>query len=171
MNGYVNMERPERISDGDLRARMILGEQKLPSAGEPIRKSLFAYILYAEGRYLLFHTLTRELLVLPPRFIDYFSDNRLFPASILSEEVPEKLYKNYFLVPEHTRESQLYMELKDLLVIKEELPDGITHYVILPTTACNARCFYCFEQGMKYQAMSDETVEDTLRFILRQGSK
>lgn len=167
MNGYVNMERPERISDGDLRARMLLGEQKLPSAGEPIRKSLFAYILYAEGRYLLFHTLTRELLVLPPRFIDYFSDNRLFPASILSEEVPEKLYKNYFLVPEHTRESQLYMELKDLLVIKEELPDGITHYVILPTTTCNARCFYCFEQGMQYRKMSKETVESVLRFILQ----
>ena len=71
------------ISRGDPRVRMLLGDQKLPSTEERIRKSRFVYMLYAEGRYLLFHTLTRELLVLPPRFIDYFEEERLFPASIL----------------------------------------------------------------------------------------
>ena len=171
MNGYENMEMPERISNGDLRVCMLLGDQKFPPSGERICRSRFAYILYAEGRYLLFHTLTRELLVLPPRFIDYFTDDRLIPAAILSEEVPAKLYKHYFLVPEYTSESQLYMELKDLLVVKEELPNGITHYVILPTTTCNARCFYCFEQGMQYRKMSKETVENTLHFILEHKPK
>ena len=167
MNGKDNIEIPERISNGDPRVCMLLGDQKFPSAEECICKSRFSYILYEEGRYLLFNTLTRELLTLPPRLIDYFTDGRMFPASILSEEIPAKLYKRYFLVPEHSQESRLYMELKDLLVVKEELPNGITHYVILPTTTCNARCFYCFEQGMQYRKMSRETVENTLRFILQ----
>ena len=167
MNGLKNSQMPERICRGDPRVCMLLGDQKLPPAEGRISRSQFAYILYAEGRYLLFHMLTRELLVLPPRFIDYFEDDRFFSASILSEEIPAKLYKHYFLVPENTRESQLYLELKDLLVVKEELPDGITNYVILPTTTCNARCFYCFEQGMRYRKMSRETVEDTLHFILQ----
>lgn len=171
MNGNDNLTMPVRISNGDPRVSMLLGDQKLPSDEKNIRKSRFAYILYAEGGYLLFHTLTRELLVLSPRFIDYFADDRLLPASILSEEVPSKLFKHYFLVPEHTSESQLYLELKDLLIVKEELPNAITHYVILPTTTCNARCFYCFEQGMRYRKMSEETVENTLRFILQHKPK
>ena len=171
MNGLKNSQMPERICRGDPRVCMLLGDQTLPPAESRICKSQFAYILYAEGRYLLFHMLTRELLVLPPRFIDYFEDDRFFSASILSEEIPAKLFKHYFLVPEHTLESQLYMELKDLLVVKEELPDGITSYVILPTTSCNARCFYCFEQGMQYRKMSRETVEDTLHFILQHKPK
>ena len=167
MKRHKNMETPMCISRGDPRVRMLLGDQKLPSTEERIRKSRFVYILYVQGQYLLFHTLTRELLVLPPRFIDYFEEGRLFPASILSEEFPAKLYKHFYLVPEHSPESQVYMELKDIMVVKEELPKGITHYVILPTTTCNARCFYCFEQGMQYHKMSAETVEDTLRFILQ----
>ena len=35
-----------------------MGRQRPPAAGERIRKSRFAYSLYVEGRYLLFHLLT-----------------------------------------------------------------------------------------------------------------
>ena len=155
------------VCHGDARARALMGRQRPPAAGERIRKSRFAYSLYVEGRYLLFHLLTRELLALSPQLIDYFADGRLFPPSVLESEAPAKLYEDHFLVPESTQETQTYLELKDVLVLKEELPRGISSYVILPTTACNARCFYCFEQGMRYRSMSRETVEDTVRFILR----
>lgn len=165
MKSYEILEKPERISRGDPRVCMLLGDQKFPPAGERIRKSRFVYLLYIDGCYLLFHTLTRELLVLPPHCIDYFEDGRFFQCSILLDEIPAILFKHYFLVPETFSESQIYMELKDLLVVKEELPRGITHYVILPTTICNARCFYCFEQDMHYQKMNMETVEKTLSFI------
>ena len=164
----MNTERGEIdcLCAGDPRVNALLGRQKAPAEGERIRRSCFAYSLYMQGRYLLFNTLTRQLLALPPQYIDFFADDRLFPASILAGEVPAKLYESYFLVPEHAPESQTYLDLKDVLVLKEELPRGITHYVILPTTTCNARCFYCFEQGMQYRKMSTETVEDTLRFII-----
>ena len=151
---------------GDPRVCVLLGKQKAPEAGKKIRRSRFVYCLYEQGKYLLFHTLTRELLAMEPRDIDCFGDGRLMPADVLKEELPAKLYEHHFLVPEDTPESEVYLELKDILVVKEELPKGITHYVILPTTTCNARCFYCFEQGMKYHKMSSETVEDTLKFIL-----
>ena len=156
---------PECLFPGDARVRVLLGKQAPPAAGENIRKSHFVYCLYTEGRYLLFHTMTRELLVLPPQYIDYFAEGRIFPSSLLEQEPAAKLYDEYFLVPENSPESQTYLELKAILVLKEELPRDITQYVILPTTACNARCFYCFEQGMQYITMTDDTVEDTLRFI------
>lgn len=159
---------PECLFPGDPRVRMLLGRQKPPAAAqEKIRKSSFVFCLYTEEVCLMFHTLTRELLALPAQEVEYLAEDRLFPASVLVEELPARLYEEHFLVPEHMREEEIYLELKDILVLKEELPHGITQYVILPTTTCNARCFYCFEQGMQYHKMSPETVEDTLGFILQ----
>ena len=160
-------EKLECLWTGDPRVCTLLGRQKPPAEGERIRRSCFVYALYLDGWYILFNTLTRQILKLPPQYVDYFLDDRLFPASVLAEEVAAILYEGRFLVPEHEPESQTYLELKDVLVIKEELPRGITQYVILPTATCNARCFYCFEQGMHYQKMNAETVENTVRFIIR----
>ena len=164
----IEKTRPECLFPGDPRVRMLLGKQKPPAAAqEKIRKSNFVYSMKTEGVCLIFHTLTRELLVMPAQDMKYLSDDRHFPSSVLREELAAKLYEEHFLVPDHLQEDRIYLELKDILVLKEELPRGITQYVILPTTACNARCFYCFEQGMQYHKMSPDTVEDTIRFILR----
>ena len=160
----------EMICPGDPRVCVLLGRQKRPAEGG-IRRSRFVFSLYADGRYLVFHTLTRRLLLLPVTYVDYLTGEKLYPVSILEDAVLAQLYEWHFLVPEDEPEAQTYLELKDVLVVKEELPRGITHYVILPTTTCNARCFYCFEQGMRYRKMSPETVEDTLRFILSHRPK
>ena len=154
------------VYPGDVRVCALLGKQPKPPEGTTLRRSRFVYILYVGGRYLLFNTLTRQILLLPVSMIGWFMEGKTFPDSILTDGDLEKLYEQRFLVPEDEPEDRTYLELKDLLVLKEELPRGITHYVILPTSTCNARCFYCFEQGMRYRKMSAKTVEDTLRFIL-----
>ncbi len=47
---------------------------------------------------------------------------------------------------------------------------GVKTYTILPTTACNARCVYCYEQGMKVSTMSEATADKVLEFILNTKS-
>ena len=162
---------PEYIFRGDPRVRILMGRQKPPKDAGGIRRSRNAYCMYDGGKYLVFHTLTRSLLILPPQYIDFFTEGKTFPKSVLSQPMAAKLYEDHFLVPEKTQESQTYLELKDILVLKEELPRAISHYVILPTTACNARCFYCFEQGMRYRTMTPDTIDDTLRFIREHSPK
>lgn len=44
---------------------------------------------------------------------------------------------------------------------------GVKTYTILPTTACNARCVYCYEQGMKVSTMSESTADKVIDFILK----
>lgn len=44
---------------------------------------------------------------------------------------------------------------------------GVKTYTILPTTACNARCVYCYEQGMKVSTMSEATADKVIDFILK----
>ncbi len=161
----------ECVNPGDARVRMLLGRQKPPGEGERLRRSVFTHILYADGKYLAFHTLTRRLLALEPRCVDLMTSERSFPRSCLAREEAAKLYEDYFLVGENAPESQTYLELKEILSLKEERPDAVTQFVILPTTACNARCFYCFEQGMQYRHMGEETLRDTLKFILEHSPK
>ena len=36
---------------------------------------------------------------------------------------------------------------------------------IIPTTNCNARCWYCFEKGMSRCDMSDSIIDDTIKFV------
>ena len=100
---------------GDPRVCFLLRKQKLPAGEGYIRRSRFVFCLYESGKYLLFHTLTRELLLLEPRDIGCIMDNRLLPDSILKEELSRMLYEHYFLVPEEAPESRTYLELKNIL--------------------------------------------------------
>ena len=156
----------EVLAYGDSRVRVLLGKQKRPDKDEQIRKSCFVFSMYLAGYYYLFHTLTRQILKVSPEHIEYFVGNRSFSQSVLEKEEAAFFYEHRFLVPDTEEEDKTYLELKDILVLKEELPRTITHYVILPTSTCNARCFYCFEQGMRYHKMTKKTVEDTISFII-----
>ncbi len=144
------------LYDGDPKVVILLGKQKEPDPGKKLRKSMYVHSLYLDAHYLLFHTLTRQILLVEPELIEWFMGGRTFDAStILENEYASWFYDHYFLVPEDEKESRTYMEVKDLVVLKEERPDEIVSYVILPTTACNARCFSCFENGMGCHHMTE----------------
>ena len=140
---------------GDAFVCALLGEQQKPAEGKRIRPSTFAFRMEVDGGVLLFHTLTRMLLLLDSG-----------AAAAPGAELSAMLYAHHFLVPEDTEESRLYLEVKNILALREERPAGLTHCVILPTSGCNARCFYCYEQGMVRRKMSSETAEDTVHFLL-----
>ena len=83
-------------------------------------------------------------------------------------ETLTKLVAEQFLVPENRDEAAYYENIIKIarLLTQQRTPKGYRAYTILPTTACNARCVYCFEQGFKYVTMTDECVEQMIRFIL-----
>lgn len=58
-----------------------------------------------------------------------------------------------------------YRELHHLLRQLEYSKDTINRYNILTTTGCNARCFYCFENGVEIKTMSPRTAEQVATYI------
>lgn len=58
-----------------------------------------------------------------------------------------------------------YWELHHLLRQIEYSIDAFYRYNILTTTGCNARCFYCFEDGVEIKTMSPRTAEQVATYI------
>ncbi|SNT95238.1 radical SAM additional 4Fe4S-binding SPASM domain-containing protein [Aristaeella hokkaidonensis] len=115
-----------------------------------------------EGNVLLYNVITSQLAVLEGEEVDIIN-------SLPVKYIPgmEQLVDNHFLVPESYDEHQQVVNMRCIFRKLEEaqVSKDITKYTILPTTACNARCYYCFEQGAKTTKMSKEIADSVVEFI------
>lgn len=115
--------------------------------------SQFSLTFSHRGKAYVFNTLTKQCV------------EAELPETTTAGAGYDNLIKARFLVPEDTDETAFYhsaLALLRLYYLKKREPA----YTILPTLGCNARCIYCFQEGLQQVGMTSETVEDTLRFIL-----
>jgi len=128
----------------------ILGKAKSSSGGY----RLMTYVLEqkTEDGMLLFHTLTRELLLLnEEEYTDLYS-------------LPE-LYEKWFIVPESLDDMEYADRVRFVRTTVQKKPEHIKNYTIFTTTDCNARCFYCYEMGRSRIPMSEETAHEAAKYI------
>lgn len=142
----------------------IVSTQKYDST-KRYNKSQFAFIHVYNGKYLAYNTLFCSLYELNEH--EY---NVLINPIDGDEEILKKLVEKNLLVESTFNEYTLSCQIKSFgeLFIK---PNGINNYTILTTTDCNARCYYCYEHGIKKIAMSLETAEDIVQYILKNHTK
>ena len=116
------------------------------------------------GGALLYNTVTGQLAALDPAETEALDALPSADGSALAQ-----LIADHYLVPEGFDEHQQVKALRTILLrlraAEEEGCKGITTYTILTTTACNARCYYCFEQGARTVTMTEQTAQDTAAFI------
>ena len=116
------------------------------------------------GKALLHNVVTGELVVLDR------SEEELLPTLPRSwTKEMEPLFRAHFLVPVDYDECRQVIRIRTVLRKFNDARQkpGIVSYTILPTTACNARCYYCFEQGIKTETMTEETANEVVAFIKR----
>lgn len=101
---------------------------------------------------LVFHTLTRALLLLTPE--EYAAPDNL----------PE-LRDGWFRVPQKMDDMKYADQVRFIRRTMWKEPEHITSYTIFTTTDCNARCFYCYELGRSRIPMSDETAHKAAAYI------
>lgn len=92
-------------------------------------------------------------------------------AGILTKEnnaAMKFLYDTYFLVEEDFDEKAVIHEIREKHkpTVDDYYLDKISEYTILTTTACNARCFYCYEKNVKPKTMTIETAEKVANYII-----
>ena len=140
------------IHKPDERIRKLLKPQKIEEGMDYI-PSIYAMQFSHRGERYVFQTITKECL------------KTELPASCCAHEGYDDLIAAYFLVPRGKDETAFYLEILTLMKAFHERK-GFKSYVILPTTACNARCVYCYEDNLVPMSMTPETAEQVVRYIL-----
>ena len=106
---------------------------------------------------LLYHTMTKALLLLTPEEAEIYKTN---PTAL------PQLIELWFLVPQSHDDRLLSRQIRDVAKMLEKKTGAITSYTIMTTTDCNARCFYCYEMGRLRTPMSEETAIRTADYII-----
>lgn len=109
---------------------------------------------------LLFNTVTGELVLLSKEEKELLD---CLPAPY--EAKMGELASHRFLVPDSFDELLSVIQLRKVihsLAFQNKEGFGFT---ILPTTACNARCFYCYESDYPRHTMTSETCDKVVDYI------
>lgn len=123
---------------------------------------LSQYIIQTEyeNEILILHTITWSIYALTKE--EY--KNILYNNTLI---------KNKLVIPIDLNESYIANEVYKNRMTKPILPtyDTIDGFVILTTTACNARCAYCYENDIKHkETMTIETAKNIVNFIQNKKS-
>lgn len=74
------------------------------------------------------------------------------------------LIEKHFLVPCRHDDKKVVLQIRNAFRLMYPKKDIIA-YTILPTSGCNARCFYCYECGIKHINMSPQTADRVVDYI------
>lgn len=131
------------------------------SGNERIRPVRFLETAETPEGILLYNILTGSMYLLSEAEYKGFRENGL------SREETLLMQKEGFYIPEGFDEYAFVRKTRALNRILKSRTSVRTIYTIYPTTACNARCFYCFEEGIRTEYMTKETADAAADYIIR----
>lgn len=131
---------------------------------QPAKESVYRPMKYllqtqVDDGLILYNVVTSEMVLLDDHETRILKN---LPA-VYSEEMDELIARHY-LVKESFNESRSVRELR-ALVKKLEPSKRVNGFTILPTTECNARCYYCFESDYKRCTMTEKIASDVVDYI------
>ena len=125
-------------------------------------KSIFNYIYEKEkNNWVIYNTFSGAIILInnkTKRKYDNLNDNEIKNTN----EFINNLIKQGILIDNNYDEKKLVDASRTRRVFGEKY----AYLRILTTTACNARCSYCYENGFKVETMSEETADSLIKYIL-----
>ena len=124
---------------------------------------LMYYVLPIEcaDGLLLHNFITGEMILLSP---DERACLELLPCCW--ENWMDGMIQGGFLVPSDYEDEKTVDQLREVIKHMFFSKREITSYTILPTTSCNARCFYCYQSNIKHATMSKDTANKVIEYIV-----
>lgn len=115
---------------------------------------------------LIFNHMTRAMVSMSYAEFDNIFNN-------VESEQYDFLFENYFIVEESYNEMEAIDKVRAhfSIPIDDRYLDEVYQFLILPTTGCNARCFYCYERKMSKSVMTEETAEKVVQYICKKAKK
>ena len=117
---------------------------------------------------LIYQTLTGALCLLSQEEQDSLCfDEQGFLLCTLDTPLAEKLIYSWFLVPAEFDECKMADDTRRLASLVRGTPKNKTSFTVLTTTDCNARCYYCYEMGIRRFPMTEAVARDVGNYIVR----
>lgn len=134
-------------------ARDILGEQAV-APSDALRPLSYLITEQVPDGSLVYNVMTGELVL----------------AGEGEHGLRDYLARNWFLVPQGHDDRKLALELREVARLLATQTDVVRSYTVLTTTACNARCPYCFEAGSARVTMDEPMAEAVANYIERDAA-
>ncbi len=150
------------ISDSLSIVKTVLNKQKIDISCY-YRKSFFCREIIVDNNCLFYNTLTGKLILISEEEKNLIKNEQINYNNKLNQ-----LIEDYFLVPYKFNEKDISDQLYRLNSLLAKEP--YNKYVILPTTVCNARCYYCFEYGKKHYSMDHNTAAEVADYIVENST-
>lgn len=117
----------------------------------PMKHSIYNVTKCKGHTYVIYNTLFSSMITLSDTEFRQYEEMTFSDLSLV-----EILSDNGMIIPDSVDEYQHYMHYKNILNQEMETP---THYTIALTSKCNARCIYCYEDGVIQHDMSERTAD------------
>ena len=137
------------------------GKQRINET-EVYRLMHYVFRVDHESKVALHNVVTGQMVELDPE-----EAKMLDKLPTIYHPVMNQLVTEHYLVPESFDEYKSVKQLRLIHQKRQACASGnyISQYVVLPTTFCNARCFYCYESDYPHVQMTEETANDLLDYI------
>lgn len=131
----------------------------------PLKPSQFNYTVETASGHILYNTLYNSLSRLDQQEYEEYASPKSCGTSL-----KQQLVEQGFLLPQNIDEGEAYYRITAFLCQRLQRPMKI---ILAPTMECNARCFYCYEAGVRHGRMSAQTAESIAEWIVghAQGQK
>lgn len=123
------------------------------------KKSQFNYISYNGKEYLFYNTLYNSLTKLNEE--EYGQYDIL---SFKSESIKEAFLEQGIIIKEEMNELELY---NTFTFLSSKYMNSKPNITVTPTMECNARCFYCYENGVRHGRMDSACAEKIIAVLKR----
>ena len=116
-----------------------------------LKHSIYNIVKHKRKTYLIYNTLFNSMITMSDSEYRQYENIKFSDLFLV-----EALADNGFIIPEFTDEYQRYEYYQKIL--NAQLHSD-THYTLALTSRCNAKCVYCYEEGVQQVDMSLETVK------------
>ena len=126
--------------------------------GYKLSLSTYCVVDKLKSGYLIYNTLYLSMVLLTEdeynRMLIYDNNNTY-------------LYDYYFVIDDDSDIEDKIKKVQDLIINSKPKSkfDKLSTVTILPSTGCNAKCFYCFEKGSEIKHMTIETADKVVEYI------
>lgn len=131
------------------------------------RQIKYLKFLEVDKGYLIYNLFTNELILINDLEYNNLINNTLKENNFFLYHF---LIRHWYLIPKDLNEKTLIYLYRNIKNNGPIIDNHINTFIILTTSDCNARCYYCFELGAKRINMTKETALDVAKFIQRKAN-